>query len=92
MTAAYLLFAVLAGIGFYLASAHQRLLPNLRVRAATLRIAATVCTLLSTGAAVAALGVWPGVFAALTALMLVCVAMPYLDAWRNARKAPDHVG
>lgn len=42
-----------------------------------------------------ALGTWAGVFAAVTALMLVAVTLPYLDAWQQARtqrRQVRHVG
>jgi hypothetical protein len=84
-TGLYLLLALLAGLAFYLASAHQRLRPALRPRSRQLRIAASVLTVLAAIAAIAGMGVWAGVFAALTALMLVLVALPYLDAWRQLR-------
>ena len=53
---------------------------------------AWLCMALATVAAIAALGLWAGVFAALTALMLVLVVLPYLDAWLQLRKGRRHVG
>ena len=50
-----------------------------------------VC-LLSAVLAYAQLGVWAGVFAALTALMTGLVALPYLDAWWHAGREKRHVG
>lgn len=88
MTAAYLLLSLLAALGFYLASPHQRLWRQRRIGPGRLRVAAAALALLATAAAIAALGTWAGVFAALTALMLATVALPYLDAWRARR----HVG
>jgi hypothetical protein len=84
-TALYLLLALLAGLAFYLASAHQRLRPALHARSCPLRIAASVLAVLAAIAAIVGMGVWAGVFAALTALMLVLVVLPYLDAWRQLR-------
>lgn len=84
-TVLYLLLSLLAGLAFYLACAHQRLRPALRARARALRVAAWSLSGLATVAAVAGMGVWAGVFAALTALMLVLVLLPYLDAWRQLR-------
>ena len=50
---------------------------------------------LALAAEVAALGVVAGAFAALTALMLALVLLPYADAWRQAGAAAEekkHVG
>lgn len=85
MTAAWLLLSLLAALGFYLATAHQRLWPRARGHARALRAAAWLCSALATAAAIVALGTWAGVFAALTAIMLAAVCLPYLDAWRQAR-------
>jgi hypothetical protein len=92
MTATWLLLSALAALGFYLASAHQQLWPAARTRMRVLRIAAWSATALALAAAIAALGPWAGVFAALTALMLVLVLLPYLGAWRLARWGERHVG
>ncbi|KAF1686717.1 hypothetical protein B1992_07380 [Pseudoxanthomonas broegbernensis] len=96
MTAAWLLLSLLAALGFYLACAHQKLWPRRGGRVRALRMAAGACALLALLAAIAALGVWAGVFAALTAFMLAAVLLPYFDAWRQARAAaheePRHVG
>lgn len=92
MTTLYLLLSVLAALGFYLACAHQRLWAGARARARTLRLAAWTATGLAAAAAIGALGTWAGVFASLTALMLVMVLLPYLDAWRIARQGDHHVG
>lgn len=81
MTALYLLSGALAALAFYLATAHQRLRPALRAHARRLRVAAWLLVALSLGTAVQALGLWAGVFAALSAVMLVLVALPYADAW-----------
>jgi len=86
MTLAYLLLSLLAGAGFYLACAHQRLWPDARRRAGALRAAAWLGVALAVAAAIAAKGAWAGVFAALTALMLVLVALPCVDAWRQLRR------
>ena len=92
MTLLYLTLMLLAALGFYLASAHQRLWAAARAHARTLRMGAWLCMALATVAAIAALGLWAGVFAALTALMLVLVVLPYLDAWLQLRKDHRHVG
>ena len=86
MTAAWLLFSLLAALGFYLACTHQQLWPKARAHHRLLRVLACVCAALATAAAVLALGIWAGTFAAFTALMLALVALPYLDAgWRGRR-------
>lgn len=81
MTATYLLLSSLAALGFYLASAHQRFRPGAHARKRALRVAAAATTAFATAAAIAALGTWAGVFAALTTLMLALVLLPHLDAW-----------
>jgi hypothetical protein len=92
MTAIYLCLSVLAALGFYLSNAHQRLWLGAQARARALRVAAWVATATATVAAIAALGPWAGVFAAVTALMLVLVLLPYLDAWRQLQRENRDVG
>ncbi|MFT3763668.1 MAG: hypothetical protein QM761_13890 [Pseudoxanthomonas sp.] len=96
MTAACLFLSLLAALGFYLACAHQKLWPAARGHVRALRAAAWLCVALATAAAIAALGVWAGVFATLTAVMLAAVLLPYFDGWRQARaairKEHGHVG
>jgi len=92
MTATYLFLSALAALGFYLASTHQRLWPRAGAHARALRAAGWAATALATAAAVAALGPWAGVFAALTMLMLALVLLPHLDAWRQLRRESRHVG
>ncbi len=86
MTAAYLSLSLLAALGFYLSSTHQRLLSAAHSRTAALRAAAWAGTFASLALAVARLGVWAGVFSALTALMLALVLLPYADAALRLRK------
>ena len=85
MTAAWLLLSLLAALGFYLASTHQRLWRRAHGRAGALRIAATLCLAASIAVAIVAMGVTAGVFSALTAFMLAAVLLPCLDAWRQLR-------
>lgn len=92
MTATYLLLSTLAALGFYLASTHQQLWLAARTRARLLRIAAWAATALALAAAIAALGPWAGMFASLTALMLVLVLLPYLDAWWSSPRGGRHAG
>lgn len=92
ITAVYLLAAASAALAFYLATAHQRLRPGWRVRARALRMAGALLLTLALAAAIAALGVWAGIFAALSALMLAAVALPFLDAWRQLRGGRADVG
>ncbi|MCC5073665.1 hypothetical protein [Xanthomonas campestris] len=82
MTCLYLLCAGAAACGFYLATAHQRLWLRGRPRARVLRAGASVLLVL---AVACASGTWAGVFSALTAAMLAAVALPFLDAWQQAR-------
>jgi len=91
-TALYLLAAPLAALAFYLATAHQRLRPGWRAQARALRMAGALLGALALVAAIAALGVWAGTFAALSALMLAAVALPFLDAWRQLRGGRADVG
>jgi len=91
-TALYLLAAPLAALAFYLATAHQRLRPAWRRHARALRVGGALLCVLALAAAIAALGVWAGTFAALSALMLAAVALPYLDAWRQLRGGRADVG
>lgn len=86
MTAAYLSLSLLAALGFYLSSAHQRLLLTVQSRATALRAAAWAIAVASLAMAIAHLGVWAGVFSALTALMLALVLLPYADAALRLRK------
>ena len=92
MNILYLLPALAASLAFYLACAHQRFVPSAVAKKRPLRAFAWLCTLLSVALAYAQLGVWAGVFAALTALMTGLVALPYLDAWWYARREKRHVG
>lgn len=91
-TVAYLLAAALAALAFYLATAHQRLRPAWHRHARALRLAGALLCVAALRAAIAALGVWAGVFAALSATMLAAVALPYLDAWRQLRGGRADVG
>jgi hypothetical protein len=92
MTALYLMSSLLAGLGFYLATAHQQFMPGIRAQARLLRTGAWLCTLLALFGAIRLLGVWAGVFAALTAVMLVAVLLPYLDAGLQGLRRKRHVG
>ncbi|MCS3360366.1 hypothetical protein RMA73_12025 [Xanthomonas translucens pv. translucens] len=91
-TALYLLAASLAALAFYLATAHQRLRPGWRRHARALRMAGALLSTLALVAAIAVLGVWAGTFAALSALMLAAVALPFLDAWRQLGGGRRDVG
>jgi len=92
MTATYLLLSTLAALGFYVACPHQRVWAGARARTRLLRIVAWAAVALAVTAAIAALGPWAGVFASLTALMLVLVLLPYLDAWRSSQWGHHHGG
>lgn len=88
----YLPPALVASLAFYLACAHQRFSPGAIAKKRPLRVVAWLCSLLTVALAQVQLGVWAGVFAALTALMTGLVALPYLDAWWHARQEKRHVG
>ncbi|CAD0299635.1 hypothetical protein LYZ77_00820 [Xanthomonas hortorum pv. vitians] len=95
MTFLYLLTAAASAFAFYLATTHQRLVLRRRLSARLLRSGGSVLLVLSLACAIRALGVWAGVFAAVTALMLAAVALPYLDVWQQARaqrRQVRHVG
>ncbi|MDC8748225.1 hypothetical protein NY751_19585 [Xanthomonas campestris] len=85
MTCLYLLCACAAACCFYLATAHQRLWLRGRPRVLGLRAGASVLLVLAVICAIAASGAWAGIFSALTAAMLAAVALPFLDAWQQAR-------
>lgn len=82
----YLLPVALAALAFYLATAHQQLCPAWRAHARALRVVAWTLSVLALVGGVVVLGVWAGVFSALTAFMLVAASLPYLDAWRRLRR------
>lgn len=92
MTAIWLSLSLLAATCFYLACAHQRFRAPTGAHARTLRIAGWLCAIVAAAVAVVAMGLWAGVFSALTALMLALVALPYADAWRQLRKGQADVG
>ncbi|HET7268643.1 MAG TPA: hypothetical protein VFJ15_11085 [Oleiagrimonas sp.] len=92
MTAAYLLLSIAAALGMYLCSQHQQLWPAARRHPRLLRVATWTATALATLAAIATEGLWGGVFAALTVLMLGLVVLPYLDAWQRLQRERKHVG
>lgn len=87
MTALYLVFSVLAGLGFYLGTRHQRLWAAAQSQHSRWRGLAWLCSAIATTCAIVAMGPWAGVFSALTAVMLVMVLLPYLDAWCDLRRA-----
>lgn len=92
MTTTWLLMSALAALGFYLSTPHQRLWAGAVAHRAGLRAAAWLLCVAAMSVAIAALGTWAGVFAALTAWMPCAALLPYLDAWRAQRKGADHVG
>ncbi len=85
MSNLYVLVAGLAALCFYLASPHQRLWRGASGRARLLRAAGWLGCAGAVAAAYPPLGFWAGLFAALTALMLALLALPYLDLWRRTR-------
>ncbi|MDC8758466.1 hypothetical protein [Janthinobacterium fluminis] len=85
MSHLYLLIATLAAVCFYLASPHQHLWLGAPRHARRLRLAGWAGCLAAVGAGHVALGFWAGLFAALSALMLALLALPYLDCYRRTR-------
>ncbi|HSI48759.1 MAG TPA: hypothetical protein VLA61_10845 [Ideonella sp.] len=78
----WLPLGALSGTAFYLGTTHQRLRPAWRPSAAAghaWRLAGLLLFALSAALAIPSLGRWPGVFCALSMLMLACVALPWLD-------------
>jgi hypothetical protein len=90
VTAGYLLLAVLAAACFYLAAPHQYLVLSLQRHQVALRISGVALCVVAILLAGQSLGFWAGFFAVLTTLMLGCVMLPYIDAWRSHRN-PQHV-
>ncbi len=88
MTLAYLLTATLAAVLFYLASARQQFWPAAAGKLKLIRALAWLSSVLAWFFAALALGIWAGFFATLTTLMLVLVALPFIDAYRSKQ----HVG
>lgn len=92
MSMLYLLLAFLSAVAFYLGSPHQRVWAAAASRRGWLRAGGWGSAALALAAGVAALGVWAGVFSALTAWMFGTVALPYADVWWHSRKESPHVG
>lgn len=83
------LLAAAAGLGLYLASPHQRLrrpAPGLAARRA-LALVSSLGLLGSMGGAGLLWGLWPGVFAALSAGMAALTLLPALDQGLRAPTA-----
>ena len=90
MTACYVISALLAAACFYSAVSHQRVVPRLRRYKVALRASGGLLCAVAIVSAARLLGLWAGVFAALTAFMLGCVVLPYVDAWLTHGEA-QHV-
>lgn len=86
MTTAYLLLSIAAALGIYLSSQHQQLWPAGQRHPRLLRVGTWTSTVLATLTAIGAEGLWGGVFAALTVVMLGLVLLPYLDAWQRLQR------
>ncbi|MEA9579951.1 hypothetical protein VC218_13895 [Xanthomonas nasturtii] len=95
MTCAYLLAAAGAATAFYLATSHQRVWQSRAPLVRALRLGGCGLFALSLVCASAALGLWAGIFAALTTLMLAAIVLPCADMWQHARaqrRQVRHVG
>ena len=88
---AWIALAVIAALAFYLSTTHQRCWKSAQFHAQRWRLVGCIAGVLSTGSAILAIGTWPGVFAAFTAMMLAMVILPYVDAWRHSRRGRVHV-
>lgn len=88
LSALFVLLALLAAACFYASVPHQRLWRRPWDKT-WLRAAGSGCFVLSMLAASFALSFWAGFYAATTALMLGCVVLPYIDAWRSQRSRVD---
>jgi hypothetical protein len=89
----WLPLGALSGAAFYLGTPHQRLRPSWRPGAAAghaWRLAGLLLFTLSALLALSSLGRWPGVFCALSVLMLTCVALPWLDQGLRDSPAKRH--
>lgn len=85
MTIFYVLLAMLAAACIYAGSSHQRLFLRMQRHQAALRASAGLLCVVAILIAAQSLGFWAGFFSVLTALMLGCVLLPYVDAWRSHR-------
>ncbi|KRG46838.1 hypothetical protein ARC20_03965 [Stenotrophomonas panacihumi] len=88
----YLPLAAASALAFYLATAHQQLWLAARARPSRVRALAWALAVAALAVAMLALGTWAGVFSALTAFMLVAVALPWIDVARRLRRERRHVG
>lgn len=86
MMALSVLCAALGALCAYLATPHQRLSRPI-ARRAICRLAASIGCLMSLLLAVQHVGLWAGMFTALTAFMLTAVLLPYVDVYRQQRHA-----
>lgn len=84
------LCAVLGALGAYLATPHQRLSRRLIGWRTTCRLIAGLSGLSSVLLSVHRVGLWAGVFTALTAFMLAAVLLPYVDVYRQQRHPRQH--
>lgn len=81
-TLIYVLLSMASGLAFYASTKHQTFAPWLHRRYAKHCLSVSLlCLVASVVCAIQALGKWPGIYAALTSFMLVCVALPYIAAW-----------
>lgn len=85
MTIFYVLLAMLAAASIYSGSSHQRLFLRMQRHPTALRAGGGLLCIVAIFVAAQSLGFWAGFFAVLTALMLGCVLLPFVDAWRSHR-------
>lgn len=96
MTFLYILLAMLAAVCFYVATSHARIVALTPRHRTIVRGCGVVLSAIAIAVAMQPLGFWAGFYAVLTAFMLGCVALPYVDAWlskmTNAMRSKSHVG
>lgn len=83
MSIFYVLLAMLAAAFIYAGASHQRLFLQMQGHQAALSASGGLLCAVAIFVAAQSLGFWAGFFAVLTALMLGCVLLPYVDAWRS---------
>lgn len=95
LTCVYLLAAAAAATLFYLSTLHQRLWQRTPRWVRPLRAGGVALFALSLACGSAALGIWAGIFAAMTAVMLAAIVLPCVGLWHQARvqrRQVRHVG
>lgn len=89
------LCATLGALCIYLSTSHQQFSRRLTAWRTTCRLSALISCVSAVLLAMQHVGLWAGVFTALTAFMLAAVLVPYLDVYRqqhpSRRRSALHV-